>query len=70
MEVLMKWLLQVQCHIASQATGMVVQPTDFGAPLSYLDEFATPKVKTDGKWGDMHGMIDHNSGANAKLCFA
>ena len=69
-EVLMKWMLIVQCHIASQATGLQVTSADFGAPIEYQDEMEAQPAQPPQKWGDMHGMIDHNSGANAKLCFA
>jgi len=69
-EVVMKWLLVVQCHVASQATGMQVSPADFGAPIAYSDEFNAQPMPTNQKWGDMHGMIDGNSGANARACFA
>ena len=67
--VLMKWLIHVQCHIATQATGMQVTAADFGAPIEYQEEMEEP-VRPPQRWGDMHGMINHNSGAKAKLCFA
>lgn len=73
-EVLIKWLLTVQCALCSQMTGMAVTPADFGAPEEYAD-YVVPQAtqatpSSQQKWGDMHGMIDHNSGLNAKACFA
>lgn len=67
----MRWLLVVQCALAQQATGMKVSPADFGAPEEYWDDLSSIAAPgSQQKFGDMHGMIDHNAGAGAKLVFS
>jgi hypothetical protein len=98
-EVLIKWLMTVQCALCSQVgahpcldhetqrapplipvpdmaqptpqiTGMKVTPKDFGTPEEFADELIQPADQSQQQFGDMHGMIDHNSGVGAKACFA
>jgi len=67
-EMLMKWLMVVQCELCKHAIGINVTPADFGAPAEYQNDLESLGAKPDpyAKHGDMHGMIDHNAGHGAR----